>query len=333
MYYNKDHFDAEGIPYPDTSWTWDTVLQAAKRLTKRDANGNIMRYGCFVKFVMFTMIAQNGGSFVNNTLDSCIIASPEATETFQSCIDLSEKHKVTWGPLAASLQFDDMFAGGRCSMIANGRWAAAWYAKSMAPGSMDIAPLPRGKRRLGAIATHMMTMSATSTKKSEAWEFIKFLAGEKGQTMVSDDGNNIPALRSVAESDLFLKNKNTPWLSNKIFLEELPYATDWPFDPSPYITNYMVTQLMSIAERDVTLGYDTALSALQKVQAEFNRIICGQKMVAVAKPFLGSVVSLVATAALVATVLFGMSFRKRRSGHPKIQDSTEEGSPRPSKLN
>jgi len=313
LYYNKDHFDAEKISYPDTTWTWETLLDAAKRLTKRDAGGNVVRYGCFVQFVLFTMISQNGGNLLNSTFDRCVIASPEAVETFQFFIDLTEKHKVMWNYLASNLQFDDMFAGGRCSMIANGRWAAAWYAKSMAPGSMDIAPLPHGKYRVGAIATHMMTMSARSTKKDEAWEFIKFLVGEKAQTMVSDDGNNIPALRSVAESDLFLKNKNTPWLSNRIFLDELPYARDWPFVPSPYITNYAVTQLVGKAERDVILGYETSLTALQKMEDEFNRIIDSQKRVNEGKAFFGSIVFYFISVLVVAILLVGL--RLRRTGH------------------
>ncbi|HEX9972879.1 MAG TPA: extracellular solute-binding protein, partial [bacterium] len=31
LYYNKKHFDMAGIPYPDSTWTWDDFLRAAKR--------------------------------------------------------------------------------------------------------------------------------------------------------------------------------------------------------------------------------------------------------------------------------------------------------------
>ena len=34
LYYNKDHFDAAGLSYPDDSWTWDDLLAAAETLTE-----------------------------------------------------------------------------------------------------------------------------------------------------------------------------------------------------------------------------------------------------------------------------------------------------------
>jgi ABC-type glycerol-3-phosphate transport system substrate-binding protein len=187
-------------------------------------------------------------------------------------------------------------------MIANGRWAAAWYSKSMMPGSMDVAPLPHRKFRIGGIATHMMCMSANSNKKDEAWDFIKFLVSEKAQVMVCDDGNNIPALRRVAESDLFLKNKNTPWLSNRVFLEEIPYSTDWPYPPNPYVTMYAVMTLLGKAERDVTLGQETSFSALRGMKVEIDRIIAAQKKYPEPRRLLGSFVFYLAMVCIAAIV-------------------------------
>ena len=38
MYYNKDVFDAAGVPYPpakaDQAWTWDQFIEIAQKLTK-----------------------------------------------------------------------------------------------------------------------------------------------------------------------------------------------------------------------------------------------------------------------------------------------------------
>lgn len=313
LYYNKDHFDAEGISYPDSSWTWNDLLKASIKLTKQDQTGKIGRYGCNLHIILFTLMYQNGGKFLNETLDRCVIDSPEAAEALQFHTDLSEKYRVTWNALQGGIQWDDMFAGGRCSMLTNGRWAAAWYAKYMPQKSMDIAPLPRGKYRVGGITAHMMAMSSESKKKEEAWEFIKFLVSKTGQVMVSDDGNNIPALREVAESDLFLKNKNTPLLTNRVFLDEVPYAQDWAFNPGPYLTVYAVGQLMLEAEKNVLLGYDTPLSALQKMATELNKIIASQKRAAESKPFFGSAMFfLICMIVLSVAILY---VRHRRNSH------------------
>jgi multiple sugar transport system substrate-binding protein len=321
LYYNKDHFDAEGIPYPDSTWDWKRLVDAAKKLTKRDRTGKIIRYGCNLHIINYILMYQSGGRFLNESLDSCVIGSPEAAEGFQFLIDLSEKYKVTWNNLATGIQWDDMFAGGRCSMLTNGRWAAAWYAKYMPQKSMDIAPLPRGKYRVGGVAIHMMSMSANSKKKEEAWEFMKFLVSKEGQTMVSDDGNNIPALREVAESDLFLKNKNTPLLNNKVFLDEVPHAVDWSFNPGPYLTVYGVGQLMGLAENNVLLGTETPLSALKKFEAEINTIIHNERRQPARKAFFGSGMFLILCAAAIAGVV--ITFRLRRRNSRLITDLME----------
>ncbi len=36
VYYNKEHFDRAGVPYPKDDWTWDDLLEKARRLTRKD---------------------------------------------------------------------------------------------------------------------------------------------------------------------------------------------------------------------------------------------------------------------------------------------------------
>jgi multiple sugar transport system substrate-binding protein len=46
LYYNKDHFDALKLPYPEESWSHDDYLQAMRRLTlDQDANDEIEVWG------------------------------------------------------------------------------------------------------------------------------------------------------------------------------------------------------------------------------------------------------------------------------------------------
>ncbi|HAX72453.1 MAG TPA: sugar ABC transporter substrate-binding protein, partial [Firmicutes bacterium] len=36
LWYNKTLFDAAGVSYPDETWTWETLLDAAQKLTDKD---------------------------------------------------------------------------------------------------------------------------------------------------------------------------------------------------------------------------------------------------------------------------------------------------------
>ena len=47
IWYNKDHFDEAGIPYPKADWTWLDYGEVAQKLTKLDAQGLPIRLGSF----------------------------------------------------------------------------------------------------------------------------------------------------------------------------------------------------------------------------------------------------------------------------------------------
>lgn len=315
LYYNKDQFDAEGLSYPDSTWTWDVFLDAAHRLTKTDAAGNIVRYGGAIHIILYTLIYQYGGRVLNGRLDSCIVASPEAAEALQFDTDLSEKYKVCWNILAQNLQWDDLFAGGRLSMITNGRWAAAWYMRSMPSGAIDVAPLPHGKFRKGAAVNHMMTISAQSAKKEEAWEFLKFLVSEEGQRMVNADGANIPALRSIVYSDEFLRHHSTPTMHNKVFINELAHSVGWPFDQGAYLTQHTLQSQMDLAMRRVLLGEATAIQSLKIMQDNVNSIIAIQRRVSEPKPFVGSLLFYLCGGSLIVTPIALWANRRRKHSH------------------
>ena len=38
LWYNKTMFDAAGLSYPDATWTWDDLYNAAVKLTKKDGS-------------------------------------------------------------------------------------------------------------------------------------------------------------------------------------------------------------------------------------------------------------------------------------------------------
>ena len=316
LYYNKDHFDAEGLPYPDSTWTWETFLQAARRLTKTDGAGTTVRYGCVISIIRFTMIQQFGGKILNTEMDSCVIASPEAAAALQFDIDLAGRYGVTWSVLSQNLNWDDMFAGGRCAMIANGRWAATWYLQTMPEGALDVAPLPQGKVRMGALVNHLMAVSSQSTKKEEAWEFVKFLSSETAQRMINTDGANIPALRSIAYSDAFLQHPATPTMRNEMFLKNLSSSAIWPAVQGPYLTGYSLLSELDFAMRRIQLGQASPLQSLGVMQENLNRVIARQRTEPQAAQFLGSLPFYLCCLGLVLAAQFW--FRQtRRDRHER----------------
>ena len=308
LYYNKNHFDMAGIHYPESTWTWDDFLRAAKRLTKYDQSGQIIRCGGFIEAFRPVLVFQWGGHQFNATRDSSIMASQQSAESLKFFLDLFQKHCVSYDPAAKGFRMDEIFSSERTSMVINGRWATPWFVKTMREGSFDVAPVPHKKQRMTGLAAHFIVMSAASKKKAAAWDFMKFLVSYEAQKLTSEDGNNIPAMKSVAESDLFLKNKNTPNIKNQVFLDELPRAVEWMFEECAYVSQSLMLRRFDILREKASTGLLTPMQALQDYDAALNRVIALAKQKKLSRPFVGSALFFVCVASV--SILSGILTRK-----------------------
>lgn len=72
MYYNKDMFDAAGVPYPpanaEDAWTWEEFVDVAKKLTL-DANGNNAASPDFDPNNIVQYAVPTSWFYTNNTTD------------------------------------------------------------------------------------------------------------------------------------------------------------------------------------------------------------------------------------------------------------------------
>jgi hypothetical protein len=65
LYYNRDLFDAYGVPYPESGWTWDDFLDKAKAL--RDPEASVFGYGVADQYIdPLPFIYQHGGRILDD---------------------------------------------------------------------------------------------------------------------------------------------------------------------------------------------------------------------------------------------------------------------------
>jgi multiple sugar transport system substrate-binding protein len=57
-------FDAAGVAYPDDTWTWDDLKEAAKKLTKSDGSQYGFLAALHTQEGFYNFVYQNGGSIV-----------------------------------------------------------------------------------------------------------------------------------------------------------------------------------------------------------------------------------------------------------------------------
>jgi multiple sugar transport system substrate-binding protein len=239
VYYNKNLFDAAGLPPPAAGWTWDDFLAAAKTLT-RDTNGDGTpdQYGLGTE-VSLTRLApfiwQNGGDITDDpqqptrlTLDS-----PAALEALRWFVDLQVRHKVAPDAEQESAEnSESRFLGGRTAMFLNSRRGVPTY-REITSFDWDVAPLPQGHQRAGVLHGDAYCMPKVSRNKDAAWAFIEFANSSAGQTIIASTGRTVPSLQSVAESPAFLDPSARP-VNSRVFLDgiadirALPVMATWP---------------------------------------------------------------------------------------------------------
>jgi multiple sugar transport system substrate-binding protein len=233
VYYNKDLFDAAGVPYPAPGWTRDDFLAAARALTKDlDGDGVTDQYGVGIEPTIFRLapfVWQNGGDIVDDrerptrlTLDS-----PEVLAAFQWFVDLQLKEKVAPDAVAESAEDrETRFLNGRLGMIFESRRATPTF-RTITDFEWDIAPLPRGDQESGILHSDAYCMANLTEDKEAAWTFIEYANSEAGQTVIAHSGRTVPSLKAVAASEAFLDPSKPP-ASSQVFLDTIPMLGQVP---------------------------------------------------------------------------------------------------------
>ena len=115
--YNRALFKEAGVEYPK-DWTWEQFREVAKKLTKRDAAGNVLQYGYEVpnqNFFVQPWFLTNGTSPLNADWTASNMLDPKVAETLQFLHDLIHVDKVS--PIPGKDTMDNQFAAGQVAMI------------------------------------------------------------------------------------------------------------------------------------------------------------------------------------------------------------------------
>ena len=178
VYYNREMFDAEGIPYPDTAWTWEQMRGIARRLTKdRDGDGVPDVYGIFIgSHFVETIEMMNGAGIAPRALTASI--TNESAEAFSMYLSLmKEKIMPDLRRIQAmGMQPSQLLEGGRVGMLMEA------VPHQMLIETMNIkwgvAPVPRipGKPvRYFRSGSGGLSISARTQNPKAAWEALKWI--------------------------------------------------------------------------------------------------------------------------------------------------------------
>jgi len=161
LWYNKELFDAAGVAYPDESWTWDSVRQAAEKLT--DAEQGV--WGIAARMInqegFYNTIYQNGGYVVSPDKTSSGYDQPATLEGLTFWTDMIEQGVSPTHAQMTETNPLDLFQSGKVAMLYGGSWRQVQFAENeytrdrhlgRVESAVQPASLPRSAGRRRAVS-------------------------------------------------------------------------------------------------------------------------------------------------------------------------------------
>ncbi|HNF35982.1 MAG TPA: sugar ABC transporter substrate-binding protein [Anaerolineales bacterium] len=266
-YYNKDLFDAAGIPHPDAGWTWDEFISASKALTLDvDSDGRVDQYGAGVEPTLIRVapfVWQNGGKVsINNALT---LAEPLDLEAVQWFVDWQVTHHIVPNAEEEKAESSESrFINGRVAIYFNSRRLVPTF-REITAFDWDVAPLPVGRSDATILHSDAYCLTAASQHKEDAWTFIEFANSAAGQSLIAQSGRTVPSLIQVAESDAFLDPNAKPEHS-RVFLDVIPFTLRLPQQ-----ANW--ADIEEICDEELQRAFFGEVTALEAMQSAVERTL------------------------------------------------------------
>ena len=212
VYFNRQLFQQAGVKVPpvdweDKSWTWDTMTEAARKLSN-PAN-NVWGFAAGAQPRTWGMAYLFGGDFFTKehyekgVARQSNIGSPEVQAAMQAESDLINRLKV-WPSDAErstlgspSPSYRDMFSKGHLAMYYD--TGSEWPAIDKdAQFEWGVAAAPRQKSPKNINFINPLVISRDSKNREAAWAFIKYNVTDPGQRVLVQNAFQ-PVLKSLLE--------------------------------------------------------------------------------------------------------------------------------------
>jgi multiple sugar transport system substrate-binding protein len=228
LFYNKDMFDAAGIPYPDDTWTFDKLRSVAKQLTKdTNGDGKIDQWGFSpdlwdMELFWSEAIWGYGGQVISDDFTKTTLTDTPARDAWHFITNMVITDKSIPDPDTSTQFGGDPFQAGVAAMTPIGHWAVPTYAAQSF--KFDVAPMPAGPAgRVTSVNCAGFVMAKNAAHPDEAWQFLKYVVSPEGQTQLAQLGLSIPVLKSIATSSVYL-DQTSPKINQQVFVDALSYA-------------------------------------------------------------------------------------------------------------
>ena len=275
LYWNKDLFKDAGLDPNKAPASWSEMVDFARKLTRKDASGNVAQWGVQVPSSGFPYWLFQGFTTQNNVLlmnkdgTQTHYDNPAVIEALQFWVDLSKKHGVMkpgiieWGTTPRD------FFEKKVAMM----WTTTGNltnVRSNAKFDFGVAMLPAGKRRgtpTGGGNFYLFKKS-TPQQREAALRFVRWITSPEHAAQWGIDTGYV-AVRADAWETPQMKKYVQGFPQAAVARDQLQYAVA---ELSTH-DNQRVTKALNDGLQAALTGTKTAEAAMKDAQREAERIL------------------------------------------------------------
>ncbi len=249
LWYNKTMFDEAGLAYPDETWSYDTLLDAAKTLTKEDGS----QYGFALnpsneQDTYYNMVYANDGYIVSEDHKKSGYDDPKTLEAMDYVADL-----LQYCPdpsVMSETGTDVLMQSGQVAMITQGSWMLSGFAENdYMRENCDVAIMPynaKTNKRVSIINGLGWSAAANTDRPDDCWKLIEWFGSKEMQEKQAELGVTMSAYEGTSDAwaksnDIFNMNayldiateKESGGVPNVLVLRPYTYnSTKWSIQAS-----------------------------------------------------------------------------------------------------
>lgn len=276
LYWNKTAFAEAGLNPEKYPTTWGEMVDYGKAVVKKDAAGNVTRWGVGIpgnvgsaQWLFGALTAQNGARLANEAGTETYLTDPKVVEALQFWMDLSKVHGIhppgiqEWGTTPSD------FLEQRIAMV----WTTTGNLTNIrknATFDFGLAPYPGNPNPASVLGGGNLYIfkDAPEADKAAAFEFVKFMTSDEIQADWGIQTGYVAPRDGAWETDAL-----------KAYAAEVPQAVvakdQIPNSVPEFSTheNARTTKVLNDALSAALTGNKTAEQALTDAQAEIDRIL------------------------------------------------------------
>lgn len=277
LYYNKDAFKAAGLDPEKPPKTWDELVAFAKRLTVKDAAGNVTQWGVSIPtsctnctyWLFQGFVHQAGGKYFEPDGKKVYLTSAAAKDAMRFWNDLEYTHQVMPKGVIAWQTVPNDFLAQKVAMFYHSTGSLS-HIRNNAKFAFGTALMP-AKTSYGSPtggANFYIFKNIPRERQEAAWKFIAWMTRPERAAKWSIDSGYI-AIRKSAYQTPIMRDFLAKWPQYLVAREQLQYAQTelMTYD------NEKIYEIINTMAQSVMAGKATPEAALELAQKQADEAL------------------------------------------------------------